>query len=77
MGFVIAIILGLGLIAAIGYAIIYATVVIFLGVVGVSSLLAYAVFYAILGEGNAGTAMLLAIPLGIGAAALFFKNLGK
>jgi len=73
MGFVIAIILVLAVIAAIGFAIIYAAMVFLLVMVGASCLIAYAVIVTILGDNNAGIALLLAIPVGIGVAALFSK----
>ncbi len=74
MGFAIAIIIGFVLIAAIGYAIIYAAAVFLLAIVGTASLIAYLLLYFLFGDEHAGLAMLLAIPVGIGVAALFVKD---
>jgi hypothetical protein len=74
MGFLAAILIGLVVIAAIGYAIIYAATVFLLAIVCVASMIAYFLLYFLLGDGNGGLAMLLAIPLGIGIAVLFVKD---
>lgn len=73
MSLVIAIILLLIVIAAIGYAIIYAAMVFILVMVGASCLIAYAVIVTLIGDNNTGIAVLLAIPVGIGVAVLVSK----
>jgi hypothetical protein len=74
MGFAVAILAGLVVIAAIGYVIIYAATVLLLAVFGFSCLVAYFLLFFLLGDDHAGMAMILAIPVGIGVAVLFVKD---
>lgn len=74
MGFLAAILIGLIALAAIGYAIIYATVVFLLAIVCAACLIAYFFLSFLLGDGNTGLAILLSVPLGIGMAVLIVKS---
>lgn len=74
MGFVAAILAVIIVIAVIRYAIIYVATVFLLAVIGVSCLGAYFLLFFLLGDDNAGMAMILAIPAGTGIAVLFFKG---
>ena len=74
MGFLIVIILVLALFAAIGFAAIYVGVMVMLTIIGAFCLLVFAVLYAVLGEQNVGWAIIMALPIGIGAAFMLINK---
>ena len=75
--FLIAIVLGLAAIAAIGYALIYLAVLWVWAVFGSSCLIAFLVLYAVLGENNSWIAILGAIPFGACMVFLYFKRFSE
>jgi predicted membrane protein len=74
MGIAIFIILLLVVIAAIGVAFFYMAMLVLLGTFAISSLCAYALLFAVLGDDHTGIALILAILIGVGATAIIVKD---
>jgi len=68
MGFVIAVVLALALVVVIGFAALYIGALVVFALVGFLCLLAFGLLYAVLGEQNISFALVLSVPIGIGAA---------
>lgn len=75
MGFLIAIILGLGILAAIGYVLIYLSLLWMAAVSGTACLIAILVFHAILGDNNMEIVVILGLLSGLGGLFLSIKIL--
>ena len=73
MGFVVIVVV-LGIIAAIGFAVLYVGLMVMLAIIGVCCLLAFALLYAVLGEQNVGWAIILSLPIGISVAIMLLKR---
>lgn len=72
---ILALILGVvAILALIGFGVLYVATMLLLAAFVVSVMIAFAIFFAILGEEYVGISMLLALPVGLLGVRLFVKD---
>lgn len=77
MGIAIFLLGILGIAAAIGFAFLYVAAIVVMVVLGAVYAVAFAALYFLLGEANAGWALVLALPLSLLGLATFSKFTDK